>query len=263
MRTVRLYGKLAKQFTERIDLEVKSPAEAIRALCANFKGFENFLINSESMGIRYKVVTAGSELTLDEIHHPAGGFIDIIPVVKGAGGDNPVGRILIGAALIAAAVFMPASLPAFVGTAIGSIGVSLVLGGVSQLLSPPPSSQDPRERPENTPSTYFNGPVNTTLQGQAVSLAYGRVIVGSAIVSAGIALEQIKAGFREVFTYLTMDVYSNYTETNYDTNPPANTYRIELLEPKTLYDPDGPGGTLPYYRWKWRFHYYTVTLEPL
>ena len=250
MRTVRLFGKLAKQFTDKVDLEVSSAAEAIRALCANFPGFETFMIQSESMGLRYKVVVAGDAISdVSEIHNPASGFIDIIPVVKGAGG--PVERILVGAALIAAAVLMPASIPALIPQIVGSIGVSLALGGISQLLSPAPTAPKPGEKPENTPSNYFNGPVNTSLQGQAVSLAYGRVICGSAVVSAGISLEQIKAGFKVVRTESTVDIDAQVSESGYVTTPPANWYKRELLSKEK------PGFVWIYH---YRFYYYTETL---
>jgi predicted phage tail protein len=265
MRTIRLYGELGKKFTKEVRLEVKTAAEAIRALCANFKGFESHMMHTPGVG--YRVLVAGAPLeSVDEIHNPASGEIRIIPVISGAGGDG-FGQILIGAVLIAAAViaapFTAGTSLAFIPQTIGAIGISLALGGVAQLLSPAPTTPKPPERPENDPSNFFNGPVNTTLQGQPVPIAYGQVICGSAVVSAGITLDQLQAGFRSVLTELTVDVYSTLLETNYDTPPPSTTYRIELLEPKTFYDPDGPGGALGYYRWKWRFYYYVETLVPL
>ena len=38
----------------------------------------------------------------------------------------------------------------------------------------------------NTPSYLFNGAVNTTAQGHPVPIGYGRLIVGSAVISASI-----------------------------------------------------------------------------
>jgi predicted phage tail protein len=69
-----------------------------------------------------------------------------------------------------------------------SMGASMVLGGIVQLLSPTPKidsgigSEDALHRP----SYNFNGVVNTTAQGHPVALAYGRVICGSAVISAGL-----------------------------------------------------------------------------
>ena len=70
-------------------------------------------------------------------------------------------------------------------------GISMVLGGVVQLLSPQQTYDSAAsERPENRPSYNFNGPVNTTAQGHPVPLCYGRMIVGSAVISAGIETRQ-------------------------------------------------------------------------
>ena len=43
--------------------------------------------------------------------------------------------------------------------------------------------------PDNGASYNFNGPVNTTAQGNPVPLLYGEMFVGSATISAGIYSE--------------------------------------------------------------------------
>ena len=72
-----------------------------------------------------------------------------------------------------------------------SVGTSMILGGVAQMIAPTPKSSDPSERPENKPSYAFNGAVNTTAQGQPVPVGYGRLIVGSAVISAGIDVDEV------------------------------------------------------------------------
>ena len=59
------------------------------------------------------------------------------------------------------------------------------------LLVPVPKVSGPQERPENKPSYLFNGAVNTTEQGQPIPLLYGELIVGSAVVSAGLTDKEI------------------------------------------------------------------------
>ena len=77
-------------------------------------------------------------------------------------------------------------------SAISSIGFSMVMGGVSQMLFSPPQAQSGgMERPENKPSYAFDGAVNTAAQGNPVPLCYGQLIVGSQVVSAGLSVEQI------------------------------------------------------------------------
>lgn len=186
MLVVYLYGHLAKAYGKRHELAVKSPAEAIRAFSANYKDFRQKVID----GGGYRVL-AGKEDRADNIHLPTSKSIKIIPVVQGSGG---LGKIVLGAALIAASFYLPgttflsaSSAFSFSASAIASsIGWSLVLGGVSQLLFSPPSAKgSDSERPENRPSYNFNGAVNTTGQGNPVGLAYGRLRVGSQLISAG------------------------------------------------------------------------------
>jgi predicted phage tail protein len=69
------------------------------------------------------------------------------------------------------------------------MGVSMAMGGVVQLLSPQQRGLSTRDSPDNGASYSFNGPVNTSAQGNPVPVLYGRMIVGSAVISAGIYAE--------------------------------------------------------------------------
>ncbi len=74
---------------------------------------------------------------------------------------------------------------------VAMMGMSMAMGGVMQMLSPQVKGLGAKDRPENGASYAFNGAVNTTAQGNPVPLGYGRLIVGSAVVSAGIyAMDQ-------------------------------------------------------------------------
>jgi predicted phage tail protein len=75
--------------------------------------------------------------------------------------------------------------------AAGNIGVALVLGGVAQMLSPVPKPPGPAEAPTQLESNSFSGVLNTVRQGVPVPIAYGRVFVGSAVVSAGLDVDQV------------------------------------------------------------------------
>lgn len=204
MTTVYLYGHLGRHFGHRWNLEVASPAEAVRALIANRPDFERYLIEHSTLGYR---VFIGPDPLRGPAHlgDPVGRqAIKLVPVIAGSkeGGIN----IILGAVLIAAAIItfqyelLPFALTTTAGlTAAGSVvvgvgfmGAGLVLGGISQLLMGAPKSPEPSERPENKPSFFFNGPVNTTQQGQPVPVCYGGPIrVGSAVISAGISSEDL------------------------------------------------------------------------
>lgn len=187
MLVVILYGHLAKKYGKRHKLDVSSPAEAIRAFSANYKDFKESIIN----GGGYRVLAGNDDRSYDEgIRLPTSKTIKIIPVVQGSSG---LGRIVLGAALIAASYYLPglqyfsafSSFSINASAIASSIGFSLLLGGVSQLLfSPPSSSSGDYEKVNNKPSYNFNGAVNTTGQGNPVPICYGRLRVGSQLVSA-------------------------------------------------------------------------------
>lgn len=195
MKTVILNGNLGKLFGRKHRLAVKTAAEAVRALVANFPAIEKYMAENASVGYRVKL-HRDPLMETGELHHPVGGStITITPVVAGAKGL--LGQIFVGVALIAAS-FIPGlnvavwagATATFSSVAFG-LGVSLLLGGVAQLIAPVPKTGEPKERPENQPSYGFNGAVNTSAQGQPVPIGYGRLLVGGAIISAGFSTEEI------------------------------------------------------------------------
>jgi predicted phage tail protein len=199
LRKIRLYGALAKFIGKRVlYADVATAAEAVRFLVANWPELERHMADQH-----YRVSVGAEDITLDDLHNPAGQQeIKIVPVVAGAGA---AGRILAGVALIALA-FIPgigtataAAIAAgakagltVVGTVLFGVGASLVLGGVAQLLTPTPKGnsneeQDPRK------SFSFSGIQNTSRQGVPVPIVYGEVLVGSVVISAGIDTVQVVA----------------------------------------------------------------------
>ena len=219
-KEVRLYGPLAKFIGQRKFLaEISSAGEAIRMLLANFPGLERHMADQH-----YKVIVDNYESDLEEIHYPASQVIKIVPVLGGAGG--PTGKIIAGVALIAASFLLPgaglfgatsvfgataatgytaAGILTTVGTLASAAGVALILGGVSQLLSPTPqigqlgpvsSGGLGNRTTENTEldpqaSYSFSGIQNTSKQGVPVPVVYGETIVGSVVISAGIDVDTI------------------------------------------------------------------------
>jgi len=227
MKKVVLRGELGKQFGRVHHFDLNTPAEAIRALCANFEGFQQALVTAAERGVGYIVQVGKLAIEeLDEIHNPTGQSeeISITPVLAGAGGG--VGRILIGVALVAAAFVIGPAAGGFLGigaglgsaagaglvggafaTAVGFVGVSMILSGTAQLLSPQPAdlpgltggtggrrnSFDPanNDPADNRASYIYNGAVNLTAQGNPVPICYGRMRVGSVVVSAGVSTTDI------------------------------------------------------------------------
>lgn len=190
MKTVVLYGELANRFGKYHRLSVRTPAEAIRALKANHKGFERFMCEAHRNNIGFRLFVGTKRVQaqkIDEIHYPMGHaeVIRMVPVIVGSGGWV---RVLIGVVLVAAAVtigVLSAGGFGSVSISLGTAGLGLIIGGAMQLLTTPP--KDPtRDDPDKKTSYIFNGPANTSAQGRAVPVGYGRMIVGSAVISAGI-----------------------------------------------------------------------------
>jgi predicted phage tail protein len=196
LREIKIYGRLAKFLGRRVfRAEVASAAEAVRFLVTNFPELEKHMADQH-----YRVSVGGHDLSLDELHNPAGQQqIKIVPVLAGAGSMT---RILIGAALIVGSFFTGGATiglfglaaPLAVSTVMLGLGASLVLGGVAQMLSPVPdipkgagSDNDPRK------SYSFSSIQNTSRQGTPVPVVYGETIVGSVVISAGIDIAQVAA----------------------------------------------------------------------
>ncbi len=218
MKKIVLYGRLAKDFGKEFMIDVKSVAEAIRAMEANFRGrfykaikdgvykvekrksIEGDLLNSDMKSEDFLLMKTGC----DEIH--------IEPVLQGAGGGGGAGgqkkkgvlQVVVGVVLVAAATFFSGGTAAgfastaFLGVSYGAIaviGVTLAISGITTLLtknpSLKPSTISGRERPEERPSFIFNGPVNIVEQGGPVALVYGVMMVGSNVINISLNAEDI------------------------------------------------------------------------
>lgn len=193
LREVRLYGRLGARFGRFHRLAVRSASEAIRALCVLLPGFERELADSEAHGVRFACFVGNRNIGEDDMRDPVGGdAIRIAPVLAGAKRAGLFQTIL-GAVLVAAAVVYTGGVGAFsAGGLVGTtamLGASLMLGGIVQMLSPQQKGLSAADSPQNGASYNFNGPVNTSAQGNPVPLLYGRMIVGSAVISAGIFAE--------------------------------------------------------------------------
>lgn len=186
MMTVLLYGFLGKQFGRVHKFAVRTPAEAVRALCANYPKFRG----SIEQGGSYKVLRGGKEYLGEENLHDPQSYretIRIVPVVEGAGA---VARIIVGVILIVVAWWNPMAWGTTAVLMMGATGASLVMGGVSELLMANSKSKSV-ESPDNKPSYSFDGAVNTVRQGNPIPICYGKLIVGSQIISGGMSAEQI------------------------------------------------------------------------
>ena len=179
IRTISLGGELGRRFGRVHRLSVSTPAEAVRALSSQIKGFAQFLIDSRDKGMAFIVLNGGMDIGAEELKFPARGDIRIVPVLAGSKFFGGLFKIIIGAVLVVVGVFTG-------NVFLVKAGLMLALSGVSQLLAPHPKSSK-GDKPNNQANYSFNGAVNTQAQGNPVPVLYGRLKVGSAVISAGIS----------------------------------------------------------------------------
>jgi predicted phage tail protein len=217
MKVVKVYGPLRKYLGQcRFEFVADTPAQAMKALCVNFPGLAQWLLDREAEGMAFRVTRGRDKITNEA---PEGLVLpwserevfSIAPVIVGAG--RGVGQILAGDcvdrsigwscdshcgrrhcrvhwsvdsfAKDLADLLLPmlAKLLAF----------PLLLGGVAQLISPMPSmgSFTSGKEAARLESFSFSSIVNTSKQGMAVPICYGRAFVGSAVISSGLDVDQV------------------------------------------------------------------------
>jgi predicted phage tail protein len=214
MKVVKVYGALRKFLGGRcrFEFEVDTPAQALKALCVNFPGLDKWLMDREGEGTGFRVTVGRDKITTEA---PEGLVLpwserevfSITPVICGAG--QGFGQVLAGIGLVAFAILTAGAGAGFLGlgagltagtftlgaaasTAIGGIGAALILGGVAQMISPQPNMGNLTSGREaaRLESFTFSGIVNTSKQGLPIPVAYGRVFVGSAVISSGLDVDQ-------------------------------------------------------------------------
>ena len=179
MTTVKLYGQL-RQFGRSYDLAVRTPAEALKALCVQIPGLERFISNARSRGLVFAVFRGKKNIGEGELNYQGQGDIIIAPVIVGSKRAGIL-QTIIGAVLI---VMSP-----FTSGATLAPGIALAAGGVIQMLSPQAQGLKSSAAPENTPGYAFGSAKNTVASGLPVPLCIGHRRWGGAIISAAIYAE--------------------------------------------------------------------------
>ena len=202
MRNIIFHGELAEFIGHNsLEAKVSTVAETMRFLICNFPQVEAHMAQRY-----YKIIIGKDEIQQSELYYPMGSSdINIVPVISGAGGN--FGKIFLGAALIGASFLFPgagafgatsafgagASTTGFatamttVGTMVSVTGASLVLNGVAEMISP---TESPEET-ERLESYAFSGVTNTDRIGTPIPIAYGRLFVGSSVISSGLDVDQV------------------------------------------------------------------------
>lgn len=202
MKKVFLHGELGSKFGKEWSLEVDSPSEAVSALFANNKEIEKYLNKKEKEGIFYGIKKSPNDIFLkkEDCNLITKRDIHVFPIPQGS---------------------------AFAG--------SLVMTGITTAASAYISNKmsQATEREEGTLSTQtqsfiFNGGENRAQQGSSVPLGYGRMKVGSNLVSDCIVNYDYDAEKGRVINF-EQGIYSlvpSYSEKYY--NPEAGSLLSSL-----------------------------------
>ena len=195
LTTIRLYGALGARFGRVHRLAVQTSAEAVKALCINFDGLEDYLMSAKKNGMTFAVFRGKRNIGAQDFQELAGDSdIRIAPVMEGAKKAGMFQTILGAVMVVAGLALGPVGWGVVgAGFANGLIigGITSMAGGIYQMLSPQPRGLQMRDDPDNKPSYAFGGAVNTTAMGNPVALLYGEREIGGAIISAGIISEDI------------------------------------------------------------------------
>jgi predicted phage tail protein len=213
MVTIRLLGEAGRRFGRQFKLAVRTPAEAVRALCVQIPALRQYLLESEEHGIRWRAVTDHAEgLDEDGLFWPLSKRFILAPQPVGRGA---VGKIVTGVALVVASFFTAGATLGLFGlgtigltgftTVFATLGAGLLFSGVADLLTPTPSmptvngggsagrgggATSGRSREEQQRAFTFDKSNANTQQGEVVPVLYGERIIGSLpVLSFGLELQ--------------------------------------------------------------------------
>lgn len=185
LKTIKLYGILAKKFGKQFKLDVANTREAIRALSAQIPGFEKFMLHAHEHGLGFAVYQDKHNISEYEIDMSTdAAVIKIVPKVIGAGGDNGVLQVVLGVVLVVAGYFTFGATSPY-GMALIGAGVGMAIGGITQMLMPTVDTTQDGNQDGNRANKGFGSAVTTVAQGNPVPVLRGRREIGGFINSAG------------------------------------------------------------------------------
>ena len=187
-RDVYLHGELAK-FGNHWSISAPKIADAIRLIDCQTQGFKKYLIEAAEAGLELAMTVDNKriedplELALNNINGDM--HIALMP----SGSKRGWGKVILGAILFTIAVMHTGGWGAnafkaglkgemTMGmTMLASLGVNLMLMGVTELTTKAPKHNKDEEK------GLFNGPESTLIQGTPVPIAYGKLLIGGKPIS--------------------------------------------------------------------------------
>ena len=182
MKTIRIipHGYLKELIPQPVELAGESVADIIKGLCKVTGG----ALDPKPGEPRHCLRIPGYD-SEQKLYEPIADDVEEIHIYPnffgGFGGKGGFMKIVLGAVLIAASFFMPAAITglSLLGSTVGSMmfnfGLSLVLGGLLEFLSPAPQLDLTSQVGANDPAAarYFGADRNTVKIGTRIPLVYG------------------------------------------------------------------------------------------
>lgn len=195
LKSIKISGSLGRKFGVFHKFAVDSFPECIRAMSYQVPGFKEFMTSEVGTQMRFAVFIDGVNVGQHDIKaFKCAREIRIIPIPSAAKNAGLM-TIVIGAVIMATAFFTGGASLAAMGafsSAAFMAGGAMVLGGITQILSPQPGGMSrSNQGAENKPSYAFGGAINTTAAGYPVQLPYGKRSAGGALFSSGSYAEDI------------------------------------------------------------------------
>ncbi|MBO48160.1 MAG: hypothetical protein CMD57_04115 [Gammaproteobacteria bacterium] len=183
-RNVYIEGEMGELFGSHMFVNAPRVSDALRLIDANNDGFKKYLIDCHEKGVQFAVEVAGEELEYtEELLLPLQqGDIIITPVPEGSGSGFK--KLLTGIAILVGTYFLfgeaialmmageGMTLGAFAGMVGFSVGMSLAMAGLGEMMAQDPSTDSDQEQ-----SYLFNGNEQNIIEGDPVPVLYGHLRV--------------------------------------------------------------------------------------
>jgi len=197
MQTVYLKGELGDRFGEKWSMNVSNTKDIFKLIDCQREGFSAYMVDCIEHGIDFSIQRGKDFIDERELMLSLGKEdIIVTPVPQGSKGN--VGKLIAAALLIWGGYYMmgptqtattvgatttvtatPATLGAKIaGYTMITLGTSLGLRTIGEMLLPDDSSDNEDD------SHLFSGPQNTAIQGGAVPVLYGEMIVGGTLINS-------------------------------------------------------------------------------
>lgn len=179
---VYFYGELREEFGDSFEVEARTPREAVTALMYQSQKYKDILGSND-----WHIMLGGKEgidISEDQLDMELGRVreVHLIPRVEGSGG---VFNFIVGIVLVVVGAWT-------MNPGLIAAGVGMMVGGIIQMTTKIPGTQDiNRESADDKASFLFNSPTNSSTQGVAIPRGYGRMLIGSQVVSAALYAHEV------------------------------------------------------------------------